>query len=378
MIVPAVSASELWSAGSENPEKFLASLCQHLIDWGLLGKVILSDTDQLSLTELEQVSQAVGGRIDLWVDLSSTEGDVNTKGLACLNAGATAIIAGREGGTSEIPAQCCKHLVAETELAAVNPAPRLQTSNQPTLCRDHQYSPQQVAQREIAHVDVWIDSSRLQQEPQFIADYLVELLVSDRPDGMWPTIVVDSLGIALGLAYSNESSLRYAITHRCGTYWSRSRQGLWIKGASSGATQKLRGVRLDCDRDCLRFQVDQHAPGFCHLENHTCFGEERNIVAVMRRLQRRIQSSDEKSFTRKLANDRAMLKAKLLEEAEELAEAETKSEVAFEAADVLYFSLVRMLNEEVPLEDVYQELARRMNRVVRRKNKLEHQPDTQT
>lgn len=378
MIVPAVSASDLRIAGSENPEKFLAGLSQRLIDWGLLGKVILTDTDQLSPTELEQVSQTVGGRIDLWVDLLSTEGDLTAKGLACLNAGATAIIADRQGSKSEIPAPCCKQLVVETEAVAVNETANLRTTNDRRLCRDHHYTPQQVAQREIDGVDVWIDSSRLELEPEFIADYLIELLVSDRPDGMWPTIVVDSLGIALGLAYSNEASLRYAITHRCGTYWSRSRKGLWVKGASSGATQKLWGLRLDCDRDCLRFQVDQKVPGFCHLENHTCFGEERNIVAVMQRLQQRIQSSDEKSFTRKLANDRAMLKVKLLEEAEELAEAETKSAVAFEAADVLYFSLIRLLNEGVPLEQVYQELARRMNRVVRRKNKLEHPPETKT
>jgi len=176
---------------------------------------------------------------------------------------------------------------------------------------------------------------------------------------------------SLGLAYSNEASLRDAITHRRGTYWSRSRNALWVKGATSGATQQLLGVRLDCDRDCLRFQVTQDAPGFCHLKTHTCFGSERSIEAVVQRLGERIASTDAKSFTRKLVRDPEMLRAKLLEEAQELSEAESEDEITWEAADVLYFTLVKMVGHGVPLEAVYHELARRMNRVVRRKNKLE-------
>ena len=90
----------------------------------------------------------------------------------------------------------------------------------------------------------------------------------------------------------------------------------------------------------------------------------------MQRLQQRISSSDEKSFTKTLVNDPKMLQAKLLEEAQELSIAESREDITWEAADVLYFSLVKMLGQGVTLEDVYQELARRMNRVVRRKNKL--------
>jgi phosphoribosyl-ATP pyrophosphohydrolase/phosphoribosyl-AMP cyclohydrolase/histidinol dehydrogenase len=149
---------------------------------------------------------------------------------------------------------------------------------------------------------------------------------------------------------------------------------LWIKGETSGATQQLLGIRMDCDRDCLRFKVTQDPPGFCHLNTHTCFGEERTIESVVQRLIERINDSDEGSFTRKLANNAKMLEAKLLEEAQELSEASRlndKHEIAWEAADVLYFSLVAMLKNGVTLDRVFQELARRMNRVVRRKNKLE-------
>ena len=94
----------------------------------------------------------------------------------------------------------------------------------------------------------------------------------------------------------------------------------------------------------------------------------------MQRLVDRINDSDPKSFTRKLAGDAAMLETKLLEEAKELSDASQTDddyEIAWEAADVLYFSLVAMLKNGVTLDRVYDELSRRMNRVVRRKNKLE-------
>ena len=223
-------------------------------------------------------------------------------------------------------------------------------------------------------IDVCVDSAWIDQNSETIVDYYCGVLQSDRPDGLWPTIICDSLGIALGLAYSNRESLLHAIAHRQGAYWSRSRGGLWVKGLTSGATQALHAIRFDCDADCLRFTVTQDPPGFCHRNTHTCFGEERSIATVVQRLKERIDSPDAKSFTRKLAADAEMLQKKLLEEAGELAEAnqgDDRYEVAWEAADVMYFSLVAMLNNGVGLEEVYAELARRMNRIVRRKNKLE-------
>jgi phosphoribosyl-ATP pyrophosphohydrolase/phosphoribosyl-AMP cyclohydrolase/histidinol dehydrogenase len=233
---------------------------------------------------------------------------------------------------------------------------------------------ERIAELEMARIDCFVDASQLDQQPGLIADFLKQVLVTDRPDGLWSTIIVDPLGTALGLAYSNYESLLYAIENRRGAYWSRSRGGLWIKGETSGATQQLLGIRMDCDRDCLRFKVTQDPPGFCHLNTHTCFGEERTIESVVQRLIERINDSDEQSFTRKLASNAKMLETKLLEEAKELSEAsqlDDKYEIAWEAADVLYFSLVAMLKNGVTLDRVFQELARRMNRVVRRKNKLE-------
>ncbi|MCP4593727.1 MAG: phosphoribosyl-ATP diphosphatase, partial [bacterium] len=107
-----------------------------------------------------------------------------------------------------------------------------------------------------------------------LADAIAAPLKSDRPDGLWPTVVVDERGVALGLAWSDGASLREAVTTHSGVYHSRSR-GLWRKGESSGATQKLVRVDLDCDRDALRFTVQQNAPGFCHRGTRTCWGDER-------------------------------------------------------------------------------------------------------
>ena len=75
--------------------------------------------------------------------------------------------------------------------------------------------------------------------------------MSDRPDGLIPTVVVDEDMVSLGLCYSKRESLAEAIKRRVGVYWSRTR-GLWVKGLTSGATQDLIRVDLDCDRDSMR------------------------------------------------------------------------------------------------------------------------------
>jgi phosphoribosyl-ATP pyrophosphohydrolase len=286
--------------------------------------------------------------------------------LALLNAGAISILCSPADleQLESVPRERLIHIADDGSPDEAIPKGHVVAMAQPQSDR--------IAELEMARIDCLVDATKL--TPEVIADFFKTVLVTDREDGLWSTLIVDPLGIALGLAYSNYESLLYAIENRCGTYWSRSRDGLWIKGETSGATQQLLGIRLDCDRDCLRFRVTQDPPGFCHRNTHTCFGEQRTIQSVMQRLVERINETDEKSFTRKLANDATMLETKLLEEARELSEAsqtDDLDEIAWEAADVLYFSLVAMLKNGVTLDRVYNELARRMNRVVRRKNKLE-------
>lgn len=84
--------------------------------------------------------------------------------------------------------------------------------------------------------------------------------VSDRPDGLFTTLVTDERGIALGLVYSNAESVRESFRTGRGVYHSRKR-GLWYKGESSGDIQELVRVNLDCDSDCLRYTVRQKGRG---------------------------------------------------------------------------------------------------------------------
>ena len=198
-----------------------------------------------------------------------------------------------------------------------------------------------------------------------LAEAFAAPLESDRPDGLWPTVVVDERGVALGLCYSNLESLRAALEAGQGVYHSRSR-GLWVKGATSGATQELLRVDADCDRDCLRFTVRQNPPGFCHLSTRSCWGEDAGLGALARRLATRKETAPPGSYTARLLADPALLGAKLREEANELAEAEGRTEVAHEAADVLYFTLTALARHDIDLAEVERALDRRALRVTRR------------
>lgn len=333
------------------------SLVEQLTHWSLFGQVALTKVGPNNAQLLETVTKRVGGLVDLLIEFDQPN---EQDGLAILNAGASLLICRQtESSLEAIPEDRIVMVTNDTSPDEAIPKGHLLSLTEPTAER--------IAELEMARVDCLINVDQL--TPEMIADFFKAVLVTDRPDELWSTLIVDPLGIALGLAYSNYESLLHALETRCGTYWSRSRDGLWIKGETSGATQHLIGIRMDCDRDCLRFTVTQDPPGFCHRNTHTCFGQQRTIQSVMQRLAERINESDEKSFTRKLANDAKMLETKLLEEAKELSEAsqsDDQNEIAWEAADVLYFSLVAMLKNGVTLDQVYHELARRMNRVVRR------------
>ncbi len=340
-----------------NPDLATGELVDQLMHWSLFGQVALSNVGPDSSSRLEPVVMRVGGRVDLIIELSETD---EPQALALLNAGATRVLC--DELTCEfktIPHERVLRVREDRSMDEAVPSGHVLSLVEPTAER--------IAELEMARVNCLVDSEQLTSE--LIADFFKLVLVSDRPDGLWSTVIVDPLGISLGLAYSNYESLLHAIESRCGTFWSRSRDELWVKGESSGATQQLLEIRLDCDRDCLRFMVTQDPPGFCHRNTYTCFGQERTIQSVVGRLAARISESDEESFTRRLANDSNLLETKLLEESRELSEASQTSdqyEIAFEAADVLYFSLVAMLKNGVTLDRVYHELARRMNRVDRR------------
>ncbi|KAJ1671069.1 trifunctional histidinol dehydrogenase, partial [Coemansia sp. RSA 25] len=191
-------------------------------------------------------------------------------------------------------------------------------------------------------------------------------LASDRSDGLVTTVVVDEQRVCLGVAYSNGASLAAALASGDGVYWSRKR-GLWHKGLTSGATQALVGVSVDCDADALCFRVRQQSPGFCHRQTSSCFGPAAGLARLAQTVADRRLSAPAGSYTRRLFDDAALLRAKLVEEAGELADAADADSVAFEAADVLYFAMVKCAAHGVSLADVERSLDRKHLKVVRRR-----------
>ncbi len=191
-----------------------------------------------------------------------------------------------------------------------------------------------------------------------LGDAITAPLSSDRPDDLWPTVVSDRSGHALGLAYSSAESVREAVDRQRGVYQSRSR-GLWVKGETSGATQELVAIDVDCDRDALRFRVQQNEPGFCHTDSWSCWSSDWNLTDLERIIKSRRENTPDDSYTAKLFQNTDLLKEKLLEEARELAEADSFDEVQWEAADLMYFLLTAMAERDVSISDVEKELLRR-------------------
>ena len=199
-----------------------------------------------------------------------------------------------------------------------------------------------------------------------LADAFAAPLSSDRPDGLWPTVVADEQGRTLGLAYSSAESLRLAFEERRGIYHSRSRGGIWRKGESSGDAQRLLSVTADCDRDALRFTVEQTGRGFCHLGTRSCFGERAGLDRLDATLAARLANAPEGSYTARLVGDPDLLASKLAEEAGELAESSTPRHAAEEAADLIYFALVAARARGADLQSIERVLDERARRVTRR------------
>jgi phosphoribosyl-AMP cyclohydrolase len=91
------------------------------------------------------------------------------------------------------------------------------------------------------------------------------------PDGLVCAVAQQrGTGEVLMVAWMNDEALERTLTTRVGTYFSRSRQRLWVKGETSGHTQRVHEVRLDCDGDTVLLVVDQQGAA-CHTGDHTCF-----------------------------------------------------------------------------------------------------------
>ena len=191
--------------------------------------------------------------------------------------------------------------------------------------------------------------------------------------GLVPAIAQDAVtGEVLMLAYMNAESLRLTIESGCATYFSRSRQELWRKGATSGHLQRVVTLSYDCDGDAILMQVMQTGPA-CHTGQKSCFhnpvvqGEMPPSAAILQTVYDTVADRavhpKEGSYTNYLLNKGAEKIAKKVgEEASETIIAAVKrnpAEVAGEAADLLYHLMVLLYDQGVTLQDVWQELQKR-------------------
>lgn len=104
-----------------------------------------------------------------------------------------------------------------------------------------------------------------------INEELLKKLDFAKGSGLIPVVVQDAKSKAvLMLAYTNKEALEKTLSTGYAHYWSRSRNQLWMKGETSGHTQKIKDILVDCDYDTLLFVVEQKGPA-CHTGNETCF-----------------------------------------------------------------------------------------------------------
>ena len=190
-----------------------------------------------------------------------------------------------------------------------------------------------------------------------------------RPDWtrgeLLPVVVTDADGGALlMLGWANRQAL--AETERSGEahFWSRSRNELWRKGATSGHVMEVAWIGVDCDADAIAYRVRLAGPA-CHTGARSCFdGEPRFDLAALGRLVATRRAADPAtSYTARLLAGGARRPAeKVTEEAGELSAAAlvgTDEELVAEAADLLYHALVLLEARGLGLGDVEAELARR-------------------
>lgn len=199
--------------------------------------------------------------------------------------------------------------------------------------------------------------------------------VSFDQQGLIPAIVQDDVtGKVLMLAYMNKEALEKTIETKETWFFSRSREELWHKGATSGNRQLVKRLSIDCDNDTILVQVEPMGPA-CHTNAESCFfttlheGEtaKRNVVhEVIAEIKDRRKNPVEGSYTSYLFREGIdkVLK-KVGEESSEViigAKNEDKQELTSELSDLIYHSLVLMEIADVSLSDVKKELLKRRSK----------------
>lgn len=196
--------------------------------------------------------------------------------------------------------------------------------------------------------------------------------------GLIPAVVQNAgTKEVLMVAYMNEESLTKTVESGHAVFWSRSRQELWEKGATSGNYMNVEEIRVDCDADCLLLLVNPDGPA-CHTGARSCFFrklengalkeiEKADSSDILQRLmevtQDRKKNPKEGSYTNYLfqKGEDKILK-KVGEEAAEVVIAgknRSKSEISYETADLMYHLTVMLADNDMTWNDIFDELEKR-------------------
>ncbi len=190
--------------------------------------------------------------------------------------------------------------------------------------------------------------------------------------GLVPAIAQDyRTGEVLMLAYQNAEALQRTLKEKEVYYYSRSRQELWKKGATSGNIQELKGLYYDCDADTVLLKVKQTGVA-CHTGEFSCFfnpviADESESTHILQELyaiiEERRNNPGEDSYTNYLLStglDKIL--KKIGEESSEIiiaAKGDDKDELIYEISDLVYHLLVLMAHENVSIEEIKDELKTR-------------------
>jgi len=193
-------------------------------------------------------------------------------------------------------------------------------------------------------------------------------LAWEKMDNLLPAIIQDAAtGAVLMQGFMNTEALTETLNSKKATFFSRSKQRLWMKGESSGNTLDVKQVLADCDKDCLLIAAEPNGPT-CHLNTNSCFPEEQvsqqNFLSYLERfVDKRANDPIEESYTAQLlSRGTNKVAQKVGEEGVEVviaALAETKDDFLGECADLFYHTLVLLKDQKVELSEVMEVLQKR-------------------
>ena len=194
-----------------------------------------------------------------------------------------------------------------------------------------------------------------------------------KAENLIPVIIQDSNSLqVLMLGYMNQEALAQTLTSNKVTFYSRTKQRLWVKGETSGNFLQVVDIASDCDNDALLITVNP-VGDTCHLEKPSCFGADEapgiGIIAKLNQtIAQRYQNRAENSYTSKLFNAGTQrIAQKVGEEGVETALAamsQDKQQITAESSDLLYHLLVLLRQTQVDFSAVLAELRQRHQRTI--------------